>query len=407
MAFPTDLEAAGLQALSEARVATDTLFQVVRPDCLYDRPIPERNRIVFYRGHLEAFDWNLLAKREKGVGAFRADLDDLFAFGIDPGPGRLPSDKPSDWPAYDVVNEYVEHTRSIIDRIWDEVPEQLRWVALEHRLMHAETLAYMLNNLPLPRLVPPTRVEYAPMEAPPIAEMVDIPAGTATLGRRRGTGFGWDNEYDLLGVAVPAFAIAKRKVTNGEYLDFVKTGAAAPHFWVEHSDGWYLRCMFAEIPLPPNWPVYVTHEQARAYATWMGLSLPTEAEWHRAACGTPDGFERAYPWGSAPPAKKHGNFGLHRWDPVPVTEPGGESAFGVAQLSGNGWEWTSTVFEPFPGFEPFPFYPGYSADFFDGAHYVLKGASPRTATVFLRRTFRNWFRPNYPYVYAGFRCVER
>jgi formylglycine-generating enzyme required for sulfatase activity len=156
-----------------------------------------------------------------------------------------------------------------------------------------------------------------------------------------------------------------------------------------------------------DWPVYTTQEQARAYATWMGLSLPTEAEWHRAACGTPDGSERTYPWGSSAPAAKHGNFGCHHWDPVAVTETSGESAFGVAQLGGNGWEWTSTVFAPFPGFQPFPFYPGYSADFFDGAHYVLKGASPRTATVFLRRSFRNWFRPNYPYVYAGFRCVER
>jgi len=86
---------------------------------------------------------------------------------------------------------------------------------------------------------------------------------------------------------------------------------------------------------------------------------------------------------------------------------GGDSAFGIAQLVGNGWEWTSTPFEPFPGFQPFPFYPGYSARFFDGQHYVLKGASPRTPAALLRRSFRNWFRPNYPYVYAGFRCVEK
>jgi formylglycine-generating enzyme required for sulfatase activity len=92
---------------------------------------------------------------------------------------------------------------------------------------------------------------------------------------------------------------------------------------------------------------------------------------------------------------------------VPVTStPAGDSAFGVSQLLGNGWEWTSTPFAPFPGFEPFPFYPGYSANFFDGAHYVIKGGSPRTAAPLLRRSFRNWFRPDYPYVYAGFRLVE-
>ena len=76
------------------------------------------------------------------------------------------------------------------------------------------------------------------------------------------------------------------------------------------------------------------------------------------------------------------------------------------QLAGNGWEWTSTLFAPFPGFTPFPFYRNYSEPFFDGQHYVLKGASPRTAECFLRPSFRNWFRPSYPYVYATFRMVK-
>jgi formylglycine-generating enzyme required for sulfatase activity len=73
---------------------------------------------------------------------------------------------------------------------------------------------------------------------------------------------------------------------------------------------------------------------------------------------------------------------------------------------GNGWEWTSTPFAPFPGFEPLAAYRGYSADFFDGRHYVLKGASPRTAPSLVRRSFRNWFQPWYPFPYATFRCVE-
>ena len=76
-------------------------------------------------------------------------------------------------------------------------------------------------------------------------------------------------------------------------------------------------------------------------------------------------------------------------------------------MLGNGWEWTSTVFAPFPGFEPFPFYRGYSADFFDGKHFVMKGGSARTAACMLRPTFRNWFQAHYQYVYAGFRCVSR
>jgi formylglycine-generating enzyme required for sulfatase activity len=76
------------------------------------------------------------------------------------------------------------------------------------------------------------------------------------------------------------------------------------------------------------------------------------------------------------------------------------------QMASNGWEWTSTRFAPFPGFEPFPFYKNYSEPFFDGEHYVLKGASPRTAACLARASFRNWFRPSYPYIYATFRLVE-
>jgi formylglycine-generating enzyme required for sulfatase activity len=75
-------------------------------------------------------------------------------------------------------------------------------------------------------------------------------------------------------------------------------------------------------------------------------------------------------------------------------------------MIGNGWEWTSSVFAPFAGFKPFPFYPGYSANFFDGQHFVMKGGSPRSASCMLRPSFRNWFQAHYPYVYAGFRCVS-
>ena len=88
------------------------------------------------------------------------------------------------------------------------------------------------------------------------------------------------------------------------------------------------------------------------------------------------------------------------------SRPAGASAWGVHDVIGNGWEWTSTVFGPLPGFEAMPSYPEYSADFFDGLHYVMKGASPATAKELIRRSFRNWFRGNYPYVYAKFRGVS-
>jgi formylglycine-generating enzyme required for sulfatase activity len=217
-----------------------------------------------------------------------------------------------------------------------------------------------------------------------------VPAGAARLGLGEGEGFGWDNEFDAHTVHVDAFAVARYKVTNGEYVDFVRAGAAPPFFWTPRGSEWLYRGMFEEMPLPLDAPVYVTLREAEAYAQWRGKSLMSEAQFHRAACSAP----------------RSDAVDFQAWDPVPVTadEAAGE---GPQQLIGNGWEWTGTPFAPFSGFRPFPFYENYSAPFFDGAHYVLKGASPRTAACLLRPSFRNWFRPSYPYIYATFRLAER
>jgi len=148
--------------------------------------------------------------------------------------------------------------------------------------------------------------------------------------------------------------------------------------------------MFEALPLPLNWPVYVSHAEASAYARWKGRRLMTEAEFHRAAEGASAG---------------HHDFA--GFDPIPVgSYPGTASRWGAHDLIGNGWEWTSTVFAPFAGFVPMRSYPEYSADFFDGRHYVMKGASPATAAELARPSFRNWFRANYPYVYAKFRTAR-
>jgi formylglycine-generating enzyme required for sulfatase activity len=181
-----------------------------------------------------------------------------------------------------------------------------------------------------------------------------------------------------------------------------------PSFWRRDGERWYYRTMFEEVRLPVNWPVYASHAEASAYAKWAGKTLPSEAQWHRAAFGTEDGSERHYPWGNGAPGPQMGNFDFQRWDPTSVAAfPASNSAFGVAGMVGNGWEWTSSLFQPFAGFQKFPFYPGYSADFFDGKHFVMKGGSARTAACMLRRSFRNWFQPHYQYVYAGFRCVSK
>ena len=163
---------------------------------------------------------------------------------------------------------------------------------------------------------------------------------------------------------------------------------------------WLQRTMFGEIRLPMDWPVCAraTRRRRRECESGLDEKLPTEEQFHRAAYGTSDSeVERNYPWGEEAPEARHGNFDFTHWDPSPVgSYPRGASALGVQDVVGNGWEWTSTEFKAFPGFAAMPFYPGYSANFFDGKHYVMKGGSPRTAACLLRRSFRNWFQPHYP-----------
>ena len=393
------------ERVDSARDRTDELFQLLKPEALYSRPVPERHRLIFYLGHLEAFDWNQICRQALAIPSFHPQFDKLFEFGIDPPVGKAAEDQPADWPAVEEVLDYNRRVRRIIDDSLDQAPEQIVHVAIEHRLMHAETFAYLMHNLPYDQKIGPG-TEAMHHDRALASRMIEIPAGPATLGQKSGE-FGWDNEFDQHVLQVPAFAISKYKVTNGDYLKFVQSGAAPPHFWTRRGGEWFCRGMFSEIPLPLNAPVYATHREATAYARWAGKDLPTEAQFHRAAFETSERLEHLYPWGITLPDAAHGNFDFHHWDPIDVdAAPSGDSALGVSQLVGNGWEWTSTPFGPFPGFRPFPFYPGYSQNFFGEEHYVLKGASPRTASCFLRPSFRNWFRPDYPYAYASFRLIE-
>jgi formylglycine-generating enzyme required for sulfatase activity len=264
---------------------------------------------------------------------------------------------------------------------------------------------------------------------PPRQTWIDVPAGAATLGvDPGGERFSWDNERPHYRVHVDAFTVQQHNITNADFLEFVNAGGYAnpqwwrpsdwswirdhnhahPQFWQRDARGeWRWRGMFDEVALPLSWPVFVSQAEAVAYANWRGWRLMTEAEYQRAAYGDPAGHERRHPWGDAEPATTHGVFDFDSWDPQPAgIYPLGASAWDIHDLVGNGWEWTASVFAPFPGFVALPSYPEYSADFFDGEHFVIKGASSATARELLRPSFRNWFRPRYPYVYAAFRCVR-
>ena len=389
------------------RERTKSLFAIARDEAYFVRPIALRNPIVFYEGHLPAFGVNTLLKLARGERGVDADFEQLFERGIDP-PDVAHVDESASWPARAAVLAYVaEAERRIEEALANPSGAPLEAQAVstifEHEVMHQETFVYMLHNLPYEMKVEEPANTWRLASArgsagpKPGATFARIPSGWATLGGEPGS-FGWDNEFPQHRVFVDALEISAFNVTNGQYLEFMKaTGARPPHFWSGES----FRGMFALTPLVMDAPVWVTHDEATAYARWRGMRLPTEGEYHRAW------GEGRYPWGDEAPAARHGNFDFRSWDPLPVgSHPDGVSRWGVHDLVGDGWEWTSTPFGPFDGFQPMRTYPQYSADFFDGRHFVMKGASPSTGRELIRRSFRNWFRSNYPYVPGKFRLVS-
>jgi iron(II)-dependent oxidoreductase len=424
------------------RERSQQLFDLLDPDVYYTRPIALRNPIVFYEGHLPAFSVISLLTRGLGQRGVDERLEALFARGIDPDSEQSAAPRSgadTKWPARSEVLAFGRAVdRAVVDALerarFDYAGVEHRamahgeaiFTALEHEAMHQETLLYMWRRLPYAQKRKPSGIQYETAAEPPGHSTVNIPAGRATLGARRGAiPFGWDNEFDELVVDVPGFDIDVHSVTNADWLAFIADGGydrselwthdawewrcrehvQHPAFWVSSSGRqvvgpsspsaeWFWRGMFEDIPLPLSWPVYVSHAEASAYARWQGRRLPTEAEYHRAVSG-------------APADVPHLNYNFIHWEPVPAgSRPEAASSWGVHDLVGNGWEWTSSVFAPFPGFVPMASYPEYSSEFFDGQHFVLKGASPATARELVRPSFRNWFRPNYPYVYAKFRTVS-
>jgi formylglycine-generating enzyme required for sulfatase activity len=249
---------------------------------------------------------------------------------------------------------------------------------MEHELMHQETLMYMYMQLDVQYKQLPHDIKFD-LTSRKLTEprQISIPTGSVRLGADFDTiPFGWDNEFPAFITDVPAFQIDRYPVTNGEFYEFVSSGAYNdPSHWldedwkwkekfnVKHPMSWSLRdgqvsirTLFGiDIPLvfASSWPVFVTWAEACAYGQWKGGRLPSEAEWCQAAYGSPAGDDgRLYPWGNEQPATEHGNFNWQSLSPTPVgSHPKGSSAWGVEDLIGDGWEWTGTPFDGYDGFK--------------------------------------------------------
>jgi len=302
-------------------------------------------------------------------------------------------------------------------------------LVLQHEYQHDETI---LQTLQLKRGRPyaAPRAVAAPAPAPgapPADAVVRFPGGEVVLGTDDRT-TAYDNERPAHRVPVAPFSIDVHPVTNGAYARFVDDGGYArrdawtpegwawkeeagltgPKHWSEEGGERVTRFMDRVVPLPPHHPVcHVCYWEADAYARWAGGRLPTEVEWETAASWeAAGGRKRAYPWGDAPPTPLHANLDALLFETTPIgAYPAGVSALGCWDMIGNVWEWTSTDFVGYPGYESFP-YPEYSEVFFGDEYRVLRGGSWATRFGAIRNTFRNWDYPIRRQIFAGFRCAR-
>jgi len=440
MSLDETLTSTSLEQLERAWKRTDELFALVRPERLGERPIRLRHPLIFYLGHLPAFSWNMLCGSVLRKKSRRPELDELFAFGIDPDPDGDDVPPSPAFPPLDTIVAYRDEVRAAVRAGAAELDgkphpmaegERILHLLVEHELMHHETLLYALQELGSEALRRPAGLRHPRTgDAPAPRKRKLLPAGQVRLGARfTELEFGWDNEFPARTVAVPAFAIESSPVTIGRFRSFVENGGYQteslwsargwawarrtdrrhPKDWYEERGGWRVRTLFEPYRLDQvaGWPASVSWAEADAFARWKGGRLPTEPELLRAALTTPAGGQRTYPWGEEPPDATRGNLDFARLYPTPVgSHPAGRSAWGLEETVGNGWEWTSTAFDTHAGFESYvPGYEGYSRDFFDGAHYVALGGSWATDVRLLRPSFRNWFRFNYPYPFTKFRVA--
>ncbi|PWG64833.1 selenoneine synthase SenA [Sediminicurvatus halobius] len=331
----------------------------------------------------------------------------------------------------------LDYLRQVRDEMVARLPEgtadaasSYAWqLAIFHEDMHGEAFAYTRQTLsdPPPALATPADLPEA--AAGPLPGDVAVPGGEHLLGSDETVPFRFDNEKQPHTVSVAPFRIARAPVTNAEFAQFVADGGyrrrelwseagwawreaeglEAPCYWRRDGDGWQLRWFDRWLPLPPHQPVaHVSYYEAEAYCAWAGRRLPTEVEWEVAASRVPDGDrlapgKRLYPWGDALPERPPANLDGYRLGAVDVAAfPEGESACGCRQMLGNVWEWTSSLFQPFPGFQA-DLYADYSEPWFKEGRRVLRGGAWATRSRLVNNNFRNFFTPERNDTIAGFR----
>lgn len=388
------------------RASTLALFQGIEDEIFRSQAHPDFSPVGWHLGHIAYTEalW-LLGHCAKKHRPFR-EYDQLFAA------DGLPKHQRCALPSLAEIQEFLAVVRNQVFDYLDVAPfpqqeRMWRWI-LQHESQHCEIITMVLK---LHGVQSPIH-SFEDLPEPKF-ESVEIPAGKFWMGDDSIDSL--DNERSPQEVELDTYWIDRYPVTCGQFQQFIEAGGYQnPQYW--SSAGWTWRENH-HILQPLYWqndalwqhhPVYgVSFYEAEAYANFVGKRLPTEAEWEKAARWN-DALKtsQTYPWGETFPTTQcnhHHQFG--HTSPVNAF-PDGNSPYGVADLLGNVWEWTSTWFEGYPGFESYP-YPGYSQTYFDGQHRVLRGGSWATRPWALRSSFRNWYYPWVRQIFAGFRCVQR
>ncbi len=390
--------------------------------------------LVWDLAHVGNYEELWLLREAAGIEAMRPEIDNLYDAFEHPRSERptLPLLDPAE------AREYIGLVRrKVLDSLATARLDPSKplladgfvyRMVVQHEHQHDETmLATHQLRRGHPVLPPATDGLPAPTDSALLADEVLVAGGPFVMGTSSDP-WAYDNERPAHEVEVPAFWIDTTPVSNAAYRAFIeaggyddprwwttggwewrtKSGKRAPAFWVREGSSW-LRRRFGRLePLPDTEPVqHVCFFEADAYARWAGKRLPTEAEWEKAASWDPASrSKRRYPWGDAAPSSSTANLGQVRFHPAGVGSfPAGASAYGVRQLLGDVWEWTSTSFTGHPGFCVFP-YAEYSEVFFGADYKVLRGGSWATDPLAVRNTFRNWDYPIRRQIFAGFRCAR-
>ena len=433
MTSPTELHRELARILEHGRTRTHRLVRALSDDDLHAQPVDFLSPLVWDVGHIACFEDLWLVRRLTGRSSRDPERDQLYDAFEHPRwtRGELPLMPGPEALQYldDVRTETLDVLAGL--ELAPDAPlladGAVHRMIAQHERQHQET---MLQALALREHRP-----YAPARVDPVVhrrriddlDRVLVPSGTFPLGTddRR---WSYDNERPRHLVEVAAFELDRFPVTARRFAAFIddggydraelwcergwrwrmETGQTAPQGWRRDRAGGWSRIRFGYLePLDPREPVqHVSYFEADAFARWAGGRLPSEAEWEKAASWDPaTRTKRTFPWGESRPGPDRANLSARRFGPMPVgSYPNGASAVGAEQLAGEVYEWTSSGFDPYPGFRAFP-YPEYSEVFFGGDYRVLRGSSWAIGPALARVTYRNWDHPYRRQLFAGLRVA--